>query len=81
MVKHSHKFVENFDGFLGYGMDRESDENTLQVYLQKFSDDELMKIIIKRMSNDELSDMFEIISKMLRKHLSEPEYHQLFIKN
>ena len=80
MAKHSHVFSETFDGFVGYGLDRESDENTVQVYLQKFSDDHLMKTVLKRMSDDDLLEVFEVTSKMLKKYLSEPEYHQLFLK-
>ncbi|MHB8111646.1 MAG: cytoplasmic protein [Syntrophorhabdaceae bacterium] len=81
MAKHSHEFVEHYDGFLGYGMDRQIDEGTIQVYLQKFSDDELMKVILKRMSDDELAGLFETISKTLKTHLTEPEYHRLFLKD
>ena len=80
MAKHSHRFVETFDGFLGYGLDRESNENTVQVYLQKFSDDHLMKTILKRMTDDDLSKIFEITYKMMKKHLTDAEYHQLFLK-
>lgn len=81
MAKHSHGFVETFDGFLGYGMDRQTDENTVQVFLQKFSDDDLMATIIKRMSDDDLAEVFDVISKILKKHLTEPEYHHLFLKD
>jgi hypothetical protein len=80
MAKHSHRFVETFDGFLGYGLDRESNENTVQVYLQKFSDDDLMETILKRMTDDDLTEIFDIAGKMLKKYLTEPEYHQLFLK-
>jgi hypothetical protein len=79
--KHSHSFVETFDGFTGYGLDRQSDEDTVQLYLQKFSDDRLMETVLKRMSDDDLAEVFEVISKMLKKHLSEPEYHELFLKD
>ncbi|MBN2403047.1 MAG: cytoplasmic protein [Spirochaetes bacterium] len=81
MAKHTHNFVETFNGFWGYGMDRQSDENMVQVCLQKFSDDKLMSIMLKRMTDEDLSDMFEIISRLLKKHLSEPEYHRLFLKD
>ena len=81
MTKHSHRFVETFDGIVGYGLDRQSDENTVQVYLQKFSDDHLMKTVLKRMTDDDLAEIFEITSKMLKKHLTESEYHQLFLKD
>jgi hypothetical protein len=80
MAKHFHRFVETFDGFLGYGLDRQSDENTVQMYLQKFSDDHLMETILKRMTDGDLTEVFEMVSKMLKKYLTEPEYHQLFLK-
>ena len=80
MEKHSHRFVETFDGFCGFGLDRQSDENTVQLYLQKFSDDRLMKVILTRMTDEELTEVFEVVSKMLKKHLNEPEYHELFLK-
>ena len=78
--KHSHRFVETFDGVFGFGLDRQSNENTVQLYLQKFSDDRLMKTILKRMADEDLTEVFEIVSKMLRKYLTEAEYHQLFLK-
>jgi hypothetical protein len=80
MAKHSHSFVETFEGFLGYGLDRESNENTVQMYLQKFSDDSLMKTILKKMTDDDLTEIFDIMGKMLKKYLTESEYHQLFLK-
>lgn len=81
MAKHSHCFVETFDGIVGYGLDRATDEDTVQMYLQKFSDDRLMKTILKRMSDEDLNEVFEAISKMLKKYLTEPEYHVLFLKD
>lgn len=81
MAKHSHHFVEKYNGIVGFGLDRECDENTVQVYLQKFSDDDLMKTILKRMNYDDLTEVFEVTSKMLKKYLTEPEYHQLFLKD
>ncbi len=77
---HSHTFVETYDGLLGFGLDRKTDEATIRVYLQKFSDDELMEEIIPRMTNDELDDTFTLVSQLLKRHLSEDEYHDLFLK-
>lgn len=73
-------FCQTFDGFSGYGLDRQSNENTVQLYLQKFSDDHLMETILKRMTDDDLTEIFEITSKMMKKYLTGPEYHQLFLK-
>jgi peptide methionine sulfoxide reductase MsrA len=80
MPIHSHEFVDNYKGLVGFGFNRETDENTVIYYLQKFSDDVLMKRIIKRLENDELEEIFELVSRMLKKHLKESEYHQLFLK-
>jgi hypothetical protein len=81
MAKYSHKFAETFDGFVAFGLDRETDEHTVQLYLQKFSDDRLMETVLKRMTDEDLEEVFEVISKMLKKHLSEPEYHELFLRD
>ena len=81
MTKHFHNFVETYQGLIGFGLDRETDENTVICYLQKFSDDDLMKQLIKRLSEEELSGIFEMISRLLKKHLSESEYHHLFLKD
>jgi hypothetical protein len=40
-----------------------------------------METILERMTDDDLTEVFEIISKMLKKYLTEPEYHQLFLKD
>ena len=76
----SHKFVDQYKGLVGFGLDRETDEASLVVYLQQFSDDELMKVLIKRLSDEELDHMIDLISRLLKKHLSDEEYHELFLK-
>lgn len=80
MVQHSHQFVETYDGLVGYGLNRETNENTLVYYLQKFSDDKLMKVLMSRLSDMEMDDLFDRISALLSRHLTEEEYHQLFLK-
>ena len=80
MSIHSHNFVETYEGLVGFGADRETDENTVVYYLQKFSDDHLMKTIIKRLSDEELAEIFELISRLLKAHLVESEYHRIFLK-
>jgi len=77
---HTHNFVETYQGLVGYGLDRETDENTVICYLQKFSDDRFMATMTKRMTDEELLELFELINRLLRKHLTESEYHALFLK-
>jgi peptide methionine sulfoxide reductase MsrA len=80
MATHSHQFVKTYKGLVGFGADRETDENTVIYYLQKFSDDRLMKTIIRRLSDEELSQIFSLITRLLNDHLSSSEYHQIFLK-
>lgn len=80
MNKHSHTFVETYQELVGFGLNRTMDENAVIYYLQKFSDDELMAVLRNRLEDSELSALFDLISHLLRKHLSEPEYHCLFLK-
>ena len=81
MPLHSHEFVENYQGLIGFGYNRETDEKTIIYYLQKLSDDRLVEILVKRLSEDELEEVFSFAAKLLKKHLSESEYHSLFLKD
>ena len=81
MALHTHNFVETYQGLVGYGADRETDENTVAYYLQKFSDDRFMAMMTKRMTDAELLELFELINRLLKSHLTESEYHTLFLKD
>ncbi|MFZ5585972.1 MAG: cytoplasmic protein [Thermodesulfobacteriota bacterium] len=81
MPQHKHEFVELYTGLVGYGLDRATDEATVQVYLQKLSDDDLMAKLLPRLKSEELDAVFELVSRLLRDHLSEEEYHQAFLKD
>ena len=80
-MMHTHKFVESYQGLVGYGADRETDENTIIYYLQKFSDDKFMALITKRMTDEEMLELFDMINRLLKNHLTESEYHNLFLKD
>ena len=54
MPKHSHRFVEEYDGLVGFGLSRDVDGYTLTYYLQKFSDDQLMEIMRERMTDSDM---------------------------
>ncbi len=77
---HSHCFVEEYDGLVGFGLNREVNEKTLHYYLQKFSDDRLMGLILPRLSEMELESLFDRVTGLMKQHLTEEEYHQYFLK-
>lgn len=81
MAAHSHRFIEEFDGFIGFGLNPESDMDTVVYYLQKFSDDQLMQLLRERLTDEDREAIFDLISSLLKKHLSEPEYHRYFLKD
>ncbi|KPK29795.1 MAG: cytoplasmic protein [Nitrospira bacterium SG8_3] len=81
MQKHSHKFVEEYDGLVGFGLSREVDEHTLTYYLQKFSDDQLMALIRSRMSDEDMEELFNLMGRLLKEYLNDEEYHRYFLKD
>ena len=80
MAKHTHRFVEEYDGLVGFGFDREGDENALTYYLQKFSDDECMALIRERISQGDMEELFDLLTRLLKTCLTEEEYHKVFLK-
>ncbi len=81
MGRHSHRFVEEYDGLVGFGLDRKTDEHTVAWVLQKFSDDALLAALLPRLEPEELSGVFDLVHRLLRRHLDEAEYHRLFLKD
>jgi len=80
MAEHSHDFIETYQGLVGFGLDRETDENTVVYCIQKFSDDALMDVLKQRMTDAELERIFNLVTDILRNHLSEAEYHKYYLK-
>ena len=81
MPKHNHEFVEEYDGLVGFGFDREVNESTLRYYLQKFSDDDHAALILSRMSDSDMEEVFDLLGNLLKKYLTEDEYHSQFLKD
>lgn len=81
MTTHHHRFVEEYNGPVGFGLDRKMDECTLVYYLQKFSDDDLMALIRERMSQTDMEELFDLLTRLLKSYLTEEEYHQYFLKD
>jgi hypothetical protein len=81
MGKHSHRFMEDYDGIVAFGLERGVDEATLTWYLQKFSDDAHMAVIRERMTDSDMTALFDLLGGLLKKYLSEEEYHEVFLKD
>jgi hypothetical protein len=71
--------VETYEGPVAFGLSREADEASLTVYLQKLSDDRVMEALRGKLSNEEIQDTVEWLTVLMRRHLSDEEYHRLFL--
>ena len=61
------------------GLNREEDERSLTDFLQLFSKHRLTSVLIPRMTDEERDQTVETLTAILRNHLSEKEYHALFL--
>jgi TorA maturation chaperone TorD len=62
-----------------FGLNRETDEQSLALFLKLFSRDELLQALIPRLDEDEIITLVDQLTGILRKHLQEKEYHELFL--
>lgn len=81
MSKHHYRFVEEYNGLVGFGLDRKTDEYTLTYYLQKFAEDRHMQLMRERMSDEDMESLFNQLARLLKQYLKEEEYHRYFLKD
>jgi len=81
MKKDSHQFVQEYTGLGAFGINRETDEETVMFYLQKFSEDSFLKALLPRLSDEELEEIYLWVNRHLKAHFTEDEYHSLFLKD
>lgn len=81
MKKDTHNFIQNYTGLGAFGMDRKTDEETIMFYLQKFSEDTFLSALLPRMSDTELEETYQFVNNKIKAHMSEDEYHALFLKD
>jgi len=62
-----------------FGLNRATDEHSLTTFLRLFSDDRLTRELVPRMSEDEIHQVVDLLTQVMRNHLSSDEYHRLFL--
>ncbi len=62
-----------------FGFDRETDERSLQLFLERFTDEKVMDILLPRLPDDDILRSVNFLTGLMRKCLSEKEYHALFL--
>ena len=62
-----------------FGMNRATDEQSLIAFLRQFSSDHLTAALVPRMSEEEIHQVVDLLTGIMRNHLSGEEYHRLFL--
>jgi len=62
-----------------FGINRATDEQSLVTFLQHFSDDRLIRALIPRMTEQEIHQLVDLLTGLMKNHLSGEEYHTLFL--
>jgi hypothetical protein len=64
---------------MAFGFDRETDERSLQLFLERFTDEQVMDILLPRLPAEDILQIVDFLTGLMRKCLSEKEYHTLFL--
>ncbi len=62
-----------------FGLDRQTDEESLQHFVRTFAKPELLDVLVPRMADDEISQLLDELTTLMGKHFKEKEYHALFL--
>jgi len=64
-----------------FGLNRETDERSLAAFIEKFADSAFLRTLLPRLDDTELTAILDFLSRLMHKHISEEEYHRLFLGN
>jgi len=62
-----------------FGFDRATDEQSLQLFVQRFADKQVQEVLVSRLQDNDILATVDFLTAMMRKYLSEEEYHTLFL--
>lgn len=62
-----------------FGLERGLDEKSLAAFLQRYGSRDLLSALIPRLTSAEIEETVAFLTGLLAKHLSEEEYHRLFL--
>jgi hypothetical protein len=62
-----------------FGFDRATDERSLVAFLAAFSGRPLLHTLASRLADEEILAVVDFLTGLMKKHLTEKEYHRLFL--
>lgn len=62
-----------------FGLNLETDQRSLALFLQLFSRKEVIEVLIPRLNEEEIHHLVDSCTTILSRHLTEQEYHRLVL--
>ena len=62
-----------------FGFDRATDEQSLQLFVQRFADKQVQEVLVSRLQDNDIIATVDFLTTIMQKHFSEHEYHSLFL--
>ncbi len=66
-------------GTICFGFDRQTDEDSLAMFIRCFSQENLLENLIPRLSDEEIRATMDYLTGVMNRHFSEGEYHKYFL--
>lgn len=63
-----------------FGFDRGTDEESLLLFLQRFTDKKVLDVLLPRLQEEDIFSTVDFLTAIMQKHLSDHEYHSLFLE-
>lgn len=64
-----------------FGLSDELNQESLSIFLQLLGRSEFAEEFTSRLSSDDVLELVDHVMKLLKSHLSENEYHRLFLRD
>ncbi|MFT5726016.1 MAG: hypothetical protein ACI8PB_000132 [Desulforhopalus sp.] len=78
-ISHNNNFMKLDASKICFGLTKELDQQSLSTFLQLCGRPEFAEEISTRLSSEETTELIDHVMKLLKNHLSENEYHRLFL--
>lgn len=62
-----------------FGLSTDLDQSSLSIFLQLAGKPEFTKLLANRLDSQEITGLVDNFMELIRKHLSEDEYHTVFL--
>ncbi|SHO46171.1 hypothetical protein [Desulfopila aestuarii] len=64
-----------------FGLNRQLDESSISTYLQLIGRKEMADTLASRLTETEIHEIVDLFTVLMKRHLKEKEYHELFLRD